>query len=90
MSLRVRQSTGERSLPDEASMKTPLLSREKERRKRMSNLIAQPDSPEASIRCQSSMSIFSRGVAINLTALKEPASLRAYPGLVGGFLERGS
>jgi hypothetical protein len=38
-----------------------------------------PVLPEASIRHLSGMSIFSRGVAINLTALKEPATPRAYP-----------
>jgi hypothetical protein len=41
--------------------------------------IAKPELPEASIRHQGGMSTFSRGVAINLTALKEPASPRAYP-----------
>jgi hypothetical protein len=41
--------------------------------------IAKPDLPEASIRHQSGMSTFCRGVAIIRSALKEPASPRAYP-----------
>jgi hypothetical protein len=58
--------------------------------KNMSNLFAQPDSPEASIRCLSSMSISSRSVAINLTVLKEPASSRAYSCFGKPILECGS
>jgi hypothetical protein len=76
---------------DEASMKELLLSREKSaENKNMSNLFAQPDSPEASIRCLSSMSISSRSVAINLTVLKEPASSRAYSCFGKPILECGS
>jgi hypothetical protein len=56
----------------------------------MSIAYAHPDSPEASIRRLSGMSISSRGVAINLTVLKEPASPRAYPCLGKSFLEFGS
>jgi hypothetical protein len=61
-------------------MKALLLSRKKEHF--MSNkyklAFAKPELPEASIHHRSGMSMFSRGVAISLTALKEPASGRAY------------
>jgi hypothetical protein len=47
---------------DEASMKELLLSREKSaENKNMSNLFAQPDSPEASIRC---LSIYERAAFV--------------------------
>ena len=72
-------------------MKALLLSRvKKDNSIIMSIAYALPDSPEASIRRLSGMSISSRGVAINLTVLKEPASPRAYPCLGKSFLEFGS
>jgi hypothetical protein len=69
------------SLCDEASMKALLLSRMKKALHKINYALARakPDLPEASIRHPSGMSNFSRGVAISLTALKEPASPRAYP-----------
>ena len=77
--------------PDEASMKELLLSIEKSTNNEyIFKASAKPVSPEASIRHLNGMSISSRGVAINLTVLKEPASSRAYPCLGKTFLEFGS
>jgi hypothetical protein len=51
-------------------MKAPLLSIGNKNKYKISRtILAQPDSPEASIRRLCGMSIFSRGVAINLSAL---------------------